>query len=194
MTEPSIFGAVFMQSIRPPVFLHFLSHTPAPYFSLFASPDIWRGTDGDCGPGGQARGSKGDGIFVTPGALWRVQRMASCPLSPLTWTQAPGWWPSQLRAAQHGLAKFFILWDLSCLQIYHTSLASPPPRELFTPLSQSSLSRTEFSLYHHDSWQQLSNPDDADACEWMRLAALKSSLLTFVLTPCNNFNFLHISI
>lgn len=49
--------------------------------------------------------------------------------------------------------------------------ASPPPLELFTPLSQSSLSCSEFSLYHHDSWQQLSNPDNADTCEWMCLAA-----------------------
>lgn len=78
---------IYPSGIPVSVFLSFLSHTPAPYFSLFASPDIWRGTDGDCGPVGQARGSKGDRIFVTPGARWRVQRVASCPLSPLTCTQ-----------------------------------------------------------------------------------------------------------
>lgn len=42
-------------------------HLPTPAHFLFsASPDIRRGTDGDCGQVGQAGGSKGDGIFLAP--------------------------------------------------------------------------------------------------------------------------------
>lgn len=56
-----------------------LMHLPTPaHFLLSASPDIRKGTDGDCGRAGQAGGSKGDGIFPSPGAWWRICRWASC--------------------------------------------------------------------------------------------------------------------
>lgn len=47
-------------------------HLPTPAHFLFsASPDIHRGTDGDCGQVGKAGGGKGDGIFLATGSLMK---------------------------------------------------------------------------------------------------------------------------
>lgn len=139
-TVPYLCNQSEWHSVFSPQFSPHMHLPPSllPLHSFFpASPDIWRGTDGDCGRVGQARGSKGDGIFLAPGAWWRVRRKASCPrVEPHPRAETLTRWPTQLRvtclghtlcSSHYGTFSAFTsitsmyLWLLPLIWAFHTA-------------------------------------------------------------------------